>query len=258
MHMNKKKLVMIIGITSLIVVTGILYIILIRKNNQGETYFVDSKATADTDVEGVQEYLEKDATKDNLVKEAEESLVTDNPQNISVEQEKKSTEGNSPILIYVHICGAVENSGVYEVKDKSRLIDLVDAAGGMTKEAAKDYMNLAQLVEDGQRIYIPTIHEVEELSVMEAMNGFPSKTLASQDSLEQETTHIQNSSGIININEASKEQIMSLPGIGEAKAESILRYRDQYGGFTVIEDIMLVEGIKEGVFQKIKDHIRVN
>ena len=257
MHMNKKKLVMIIGITSLIVVTGILYIILIKKNNQGETYFMDSKATSDTDVEGNQGHHENDVTMDNLVNE-EESLVTESPQNLSVAQEKKSTEGNSPILIYVHICGAVVNSGVYEVKDKSRLIDLVDAAGGMTKEAAKDYMNLAQLVEDGQRIYIPTIHEVEALSVMEAMNGSPSKTLASQNTLEQETTQIQNSSGIININKASKEEIMSLPGIGEAKAESILRYRDLYGGFTVIEDIMLVEGIKEGVFQKIKDHIRVN
>ena len=190
MHMNKKKLVMMIGITSLIVVTGILYVILIKNNNQGETYFVDSKVTSDSDVVATQEFLESNATMDNLVNETEERLAAVNPQDIIVEQEQKNTEGNSPIiLIYVHICGAVVNSGVYQVKDKSRLIDLVDAAGGMTKVAAKDYMNLAQLVEDGQRIYIPTIHEVEELSVIEAMKGFPSEALASQNSLEQETTH---------------------------------------------------------------------
>lgn len=263
--MNKKKLVVTIAITSLIVMTGILYIILMNNNDNGQTYFVDSKEVSDSKTGNAQDIGEdiKDALMDNLKKEDELSLTTDSSQGASVG--KNTTESNEPTLIYVHICGAVNNSGVYEVKENSRVIDLVDCAGGMTEDAAKDYMNLAQVVTDGQRIYIPTKEEIKELTLLEAMNGsqlegetaeLPSDYSNSQSNTSNSQSNY--SSGLVNINEASKEQLMTLPGIGESKANSILRYREQNGRFSTIEDIMSVNGIKEGVFGNICDYITVN
>lgn len=256
--MNKKKLVVTIAITSLIVMTGILYIILMNNNDNGQTYFVDSKEDSNSKTDNSQDIGEdkKDALMDSLNQGDELSLTTDSSQGASVE--KNTTESNEPTLIYVHICGAVSNSGVYEVKENSRVIDLVDCAGGMTKDAAKDYMNLAQVVTDGERIYIPTKEEIKELTLLEAMNGSQSEGETAEVSIAQDNSQSNHSSGLVNINEASKEQLMTLPGIGESKANSILRYREQNGRFSTIEDIMSVNGIKEGVFGNICDYITVN
>lgn len=140
-----------------------------------------------------------------------------------------------PIMVYVHICGEVNNPGVYELPEGSRIFEAVRAAGGFTEEAAQSSLNLAQVISDEMQIVILTLEEAE-----------------ARDRLEQEKA-----AGIVNLNTASKEQLMTLPGIGESRAEDIVRYRKESGGFQSIEEIMNVPGIKESAYLKIKDSITV-
>jgi competence protein ComEA len=139
--------------------------------------------------------------------------------------------------VFVYICGAVANPGVYELTGGSRICDALDAAGGFSEDAGTTYLNLAEFVSDGQKIYVPT---QEELTV----------ELAAEEEAAADD-------GRININTASKEQLVTLPGIGDAKADSIIAYRTEHGAFSTIEEIMEIPGIKEAVFSKIKDFISV-
>ena len=159
-----------------------------------------------------------------------ESEVLSEVQNTPVTE--SSTE---PIKIYVHICGEVNNPGVYELAEGSRIFEAVEAAGGFTEEAAQASLNLAQVISDEEQIVILTQDEAAEKARQER----------------------EQAAGIVNLNTASKDQLMSLPGIGESRAEDIIRYRKESGGFQNIEEIMRVPGIKESAYLKIKDSITV-
>lgn len=155
--------------------------------------------------------------------------------------------------IYVHICGAVEKPDVYTVKTGSRLVDIIRLAGGLTKDAAGDYVNQAAVVEDGQRIYIPTREEVKDSNPMENSDG--------GNSFEKEASSLGSNSEKktkVNINLADKEELMTLSGIGAARAESIIAYRQEKGGFKTIDEIKEIDGIKDAVFNKICDKITVD
>ncbi len=147
--------------------------------------------------------------------------------------------------VYVYICGEVANPGVYELSEDSRIYEAVDAAGGFTDAAARESVNLASKVSDGMQI---TIYNREEAASLPVGSG-----TAGGNSRQNGTS----SSGLVNLNTATKEELMTLKGIGEAKAEDIIRYREKSGGFKKIEDIMKISGIKEAGFQKIKDSITV-
>lgn len=146
--------------------------------------------------------------------------------------------------LFVHICGEVVKPGVYELPQESRIYEAVEAAGGFTETASQSYVNLAQVLEDGVKIEIPALGEEP---TEDASGGVSGMIVAS--GTEQET--------LVDINTATKTELCSLPGIGESRAESIVSYREKNGGFTKIEDIMKVEGIKEGMFEKMKDMICV-
>lgn len=141
--------------------------------------------------------------------------------------------------IYVHVCGEVNHPGVYSLKAGSRLFEALEAAGGLKEDAVAESLNQAQEVQDGQQVYVPSI---EEASRLEATGS--GETAGEPD-------------GKIDLNTAAREQLMTLTGIGEAKAAAIIRYREENGGFRSIEELMEVEGIKEGVFNKIKDQIKI-
>ena len=143
--------------------------------------------------------------------------------------------------VYVYVCGAVNAPGVYELKKDARVFEAITLAGGMTAEAAPEAVSQARTVADGEQIYVPTVREVQ-------MQG---------SGVEDIVTGNADVSGKININTAGKEELMTLTGIGEAKAQSILDYREEHGKFGSIEDLMLIEGIKEGVFNKIKEDIMI-
>lgn len=137
---------------------------------------------------------------------------------------------------FVHICGEVESPGVYEVSEDSRVCDVLHLAGGFTQDAAQNAINLAEHVTDGMMVVVPSEEEMKESSLQ----------LKIKDA------------GLIDINTASMDELCTLPGIGKSRAEAIISYRQEYGCFTSIEDIMQVSGIKSGMYEDLKDKIYVS
>lgn len=150
-------------------------------------------------------------------------------ETVDVNEAAKTTETSGDI--YVYVCGAVNKEGVYKLPAGSRIYEAVEMAGGFREDAATSEVNQAEVLQDEARIYIPTFAEMI--------------------SAEEEND------GKINLNTATKEELMTLPGVGEAKADSIIQYRNENGGFKSIEEIMQISGIKEGLFEKIKDLIKI-
>lgn len=144
--------------------------------------------------------------------------------------------------IYIDVCGEVASPGVYELPSGSRVYEAVEKAGGMTENAAAASLNQAEKLTDGQQVYVLSKDEA-------AARPVPQEGAAGPEGLLQD--------GKVNINTASKEELMTLPGIGEVKAEAIVRYRETEGSFQTVEDIKKIEGIKDGVFNKIKDQIKI-
>ena len=163
----------------------------------------------------------------------------------NTQEDRRDVENSEKSGVYVYICGEVAASGVYELSEDSRIYEAVDAAGGFTENAARESVNLASKVSDGMQI---TIYNKEEAASLPAGSG------SAVGNTGQGGT---SGSGLVNLNTATKEELMTLKGIGEAKAEDIIRYREKSGGFKKIEDIMKISGIKEAGFQKIKDNITV-
>ena len=129
-----------------------------------------------------------------------------------------------------------------------RIVELVNLAGGFTEDAAPEYVNLARVIQDGEQIVIYTKDEVKELQLTLKQNSNP---VDNQKDLDSSTKKI-------NINVASVEELCEIPGIGQTRAKQIIEYRETYGTFSCIEDIMNVQGIKEGMFSKIKSSISVS
>lgn len=164
-------------------------------------------------------------------------------------EEIKTSAPPRETIIFVHICGEVMKPGVYQIKDSIRLSELIQLAGGLTKSASGDSVNQAQKLTDGQKIYIPSQKEAKSLK-----KDWDTNTGAEL----QETSGNLKQSSLVNINRATAAELMTLPGIGEAKANSIIKYREENQGFQAVEDIKKIEGIKDGVYSKIKDFITVN
>lgn len=156
------------------------------------------------------------------------------------EDEKIKVETSEPISqveMYVDISGEVENPGVYAVEENTRLYEVIDKAGGLTEDANTDQINQAGYVEDGEKIVIPSIN-------IDSDDG-------AADSASEES-YLGN--GKININTASREQLMDIPGVGEVIAERILEYRKS-NRFKNTEDIMNVKGIGNATYEKMKEKI---
>ena len=139
----------------------------------------------------------------------------------------------------------MQTPGVYELTADSRICDVLLLAGGFTANADTEAVNMAAGIEDGMQIVIPA----ETDRVSETMGNSFYRT--------EETAAGKTESQLVNINTADKETLMSLPGIGAGKAEAVIAYREAGGVFKDSKDIMLVDGIKEGVYAKIKDKICV-
>ncbi|MCP1102282.1 helix-hairpin-helix domain-containing protein [Aequitasia blattaphilus] len=136
-------------------------------------------------------------------------------------------------MIFIHIYGHVNKPGVYEMTLGSRIFEAIEEAGGATEDGNTNALNLAKLLEDGEQIYIPSFQEAEM-----------------QQNKEQ-------NDGKVSINHGTKEELMTLTGIGEAKAESIIAYREENGGFHTVEELKNIPGIKDGVYNKIEDSIKL-
>jgi len=176
-----------------------------------------------------------------------------------------TTKEENEATVCVYICGAVVQEGVYELSASARKRDVLEMAGGYSESAAHGIVNLAEIVTDGEKIYIPTQQEVENGTYDKMMNssGTMSPGQSGNDgqsgSGRNQGTNVQSAryGGVVNINTASKEELMSLPGVGESRALDIITYRDSHGGFSDIKDIKNVSGIGNATYEKLKERITV-
>ena len=143
-----------------------------------------------------------------------------------------------PAKITVYICGYVNNPGVYELDENSRVEDLLKICGGLSIEASKESLNLAKKLNDSEKVYVPSQEEANKIG--------PDIDLQPYGAV-----------NTVDINHASEEGLALLPGIGPAIASDIIDYRDSHGFFQSIEDLKNVKGIGEKKFEKIKDLISV-
>jgi len=171
-------------------------------------------------------------------------------------QEKEESTGDSTIeeqqqeieKIYVHITGAVKNCGVYKLKEGARVIDVLEAAGGGSKEAVLEKINLAAAVYDGDQVYIPAENDYDK-------ENKGAEIEESAKSFSTATNKFKKSDGRININSANRSQLEELPGIGPSKAQCILDYRKTIGRFDNYQQLLSVKGIGEKTLAKIKKEL---
>lgn len=151
--------------------------------------------------------------------------------------EKTEVSTTQETVIFVDIKGAVKNPGVYQMKVGDRVKDALDAAGGLTEEADSQKVNLAKRLEDQMAIVVPKVGEEAE----EIPAGATSKEEAKE--------------GKVNINTATVEELKTLKGVGEKKAEAIIEYRKKNGSFQTKEDLMKVRGIGKKLFESFQERI---
>ncbi len=157
--------------------------------------------------------------------------------------------------IGIHIKGEVNNPGYYEVRNGSRLNDVINKAGGKTDDADLDRVNLAQKVLDGEEIIIPKKGQSLETPVNKDVYYTQENNFDSENGYDRLSS--QNDSEVININSADMYQLCRISGIGESTAEEIIAYRNKKGGFKSIEEIKNIKGIGDRKFEEIKDKIIV-
>lgn len=174
----------------------------------------------------------------NNIANEEEILVKENEQN--KEKEKK---------IVVHITGAIKKEGVFYLNENSRVTDAINEAGGVTDDADMSKINLAYILEDGMKIKIPSINDIEEQDDDVESEKFVE--IVGEDTTKSEF----GKSKLININKANQTELETLPGIGPSTALKIISYREENGKFSSIEDLKNISGIGESKFENIKNLI---
>ena len=193
--------------------------------------------------------------KSNHVKSKEKSDVVEI-------KEKKKIDKTEEINYKVDLKGEVNNPGIYTLKKGSRVIDVIEAGGGLTENANTEVINLSKKISDEMVIIIYSNYEVREFSKTKEIEEKVQNKCVQKDenALRNDACITSNNSskvqGKININIASKEELMTLTGIGESKANDIIKYREEHK-FNTIEDIKKVSGIGDSLFAKIKENITV-
>lgn len=204
----------------------------------------------------------------NVIKAKDTSTVEESLEIYSKEDEKIEQSENN--IIKVHITGAVNNEGIVELESDSRLSDAIDKAGGLKSNADLANINLACILEDGAKIYIPKLEDANNNEINYSSSG----VYNSIDITNSESNSILNNSfnvnsnaksfstvnGIkkkVNINTATQDELETLSGIGTSTAKKIISYRNEVGKFKKIDDIKKVNGIGEAKFNKIKDFITI-
>lgn len=189
-----------------------------------------------------------------LETEGEEETAADETAD-QVSEAEAGLQQMEEVSLFVDISGEVLHPGVYELPVGNRIFHAVSAAGGFTDQAEIRCINQADLLYDGEKIYVYSIAEAERLGGWMQLNGIESPSQSAN--LTQRADETSGGSGKVNINQADKTELMSLTGVGEARADAIISYRETNGAFSTIEDIMNVSGIKEKLFEQIKDKITV-
>ena len=175
-------------------------------------------------------YAKKDS--DEIIAE---DILIDN-QN-TIQESVKNTN-----IIKVHVAGCVQSQGIIELEEGSRIADAIDKVGGLTANASTKNVNLAYVLQDGEKIYIPSLAEEqiadEEIQIISSASG-------------------SNDNGKVNINKASITELQKISGIGESTAKKIIEYRNTNGKFKSIEDLKNIQGIGDKKYDSIKEEVTV-
>ena len=213
---NKKKIISIALVIALII--GFIIYMVINNQNDNEINFEELIA--------------------NQNNEGNEQVSETNENNTQEETKKE---------IVVHVTGEVKKEGVVYLEEGSRVVDAIKRAGGETKEADLSQVNLAYVLQDGQKIYIPNKNEKISAYISENMG----------ENVEENNTTTKKEGTKVNINTAGLEELDQLPGIGPAIAQRIIDYRKEHGEFKKVEDVQEVKGIGDAKYSEIKDSITV-
>ena len=203
------------------------------------------------------------------IAESESTHETQNTQEIQDEQEDKQIYKNAENneKIYVYITGEVNNPGVVLLNSGSRIVDAIEAAGGVTNKANISKVNLVYVLQDGMKVNIPNNTDLKNNENFEyitmssgdekndANTGNSSTTITSENSSSNNESAFKIS--IVNINTATQTELETLPGIGPSLALRIVNYRKENGKFSSIEDIKNVSGIGEAKYEDIKNYIKI-
>lgn len=218
---EKRRVISLVLVSIILILGAALLFTVVKVNQKEQTPEVDliEELMADQMREGLEDQVEPSSN----------SQTHQRPEN-ELRQE-----------VVVDIKGEIDFPGVYQLKEGSRIIDVIEKAGGLLTEADTTSVNFAQLVTDQMVIYIP--REGEESPV-------------NQTNMNHEESSTQDGNQI-DINKAEKDALMLLNGIGSSKADSIIAYREEHGLFQTIEEIKNVSGIGDATFEKLKDAITV-
>lgn len=166
--------------------------------------------------------------------------------------ENGGTDNEEENKILIHITGSVKAEGVVILNSGDRIIDAIEAAGGEKEDADLSKLNLAYILQDGEKLYVPSINDTEEKVYVTAENG---ENVIIEGA--GNTDKVDGKKETVNINTATKEELMTLPGVGESTAIKIIDYRKSNGKFQKIEDIKNVPGIGDSKFQNMKEKLSV-
>ena len=178
------------------------------------------------------------------------------------QQGESLNEDVSASNLAVYVCGAVQEPGVYYFPEGARICDAIEAAGGFSRDADSQWLNQAKILSDGDMLVVCTKEETAALRGEGAGTASGTAAPADPGGMTPAGVILPDPAGTgngskVNLNTASKEELMTLPGIGEAKAEAIIRYRTEVGFFASAEDVMNISGIKSSVYAKICDRVTV-
>lgn len=223
----------------------------VTENSQEEA---ESEDAEDAENSGQKE-TENSAEEDKALKDEAKSKR---------ETEEQTEKAKS---LFVDLSGEVKHPGVYELREGNRIFHAIRAAGGFTDQAETRCVNQAEVLYDGEKITIYSRQEAEELGGWKQLSGLTVSLSESGASGNASGSAVSStmigesaaadSSGKINLNQADKSLLMTLSGVGEARADAIISYREKNGSFSAIEDVMKVTGIKERLFEQIRDKITV-
>ena len=220
-------------------------------------FWVSNLAFITAFIIGVLFFIRKNNSEDLLIKaegnraeiiNKKEVDLTDDNESDKIASDTKNEIVNASEKVAekypIYITGEVNNPGIYHVEENSYVYEVIEMAGGFTEEAAKSYLNLAAKVNRESHIFVPNIND-SEIEVLTKFSGITNLG-STNESLDNK---------LVNINNASVEELKTLPGIGQAMAERIITYRKESGSFKSKDELMTINGIKESKFNKIKDLI---
>lgn len=191
----------------------------------------------------------------------DEEVSEQEPEIVKEETKLKKEETSKEEKIKIDIKGQIQNPGVYELTPQNNVIDAINMAGGLTEQSDTSNINLSKKLSDEMVIIVYSKDEIKQMNEKEKITCPPCNNACIKESDEkgklEETEESITENTKVNINEAPKEELLKLKGIGESKAEAIIEYREKEGKFETIEDIKNVPGIGESLFEKIKDNIKV-